>query len=267
MDRDVLRQFDALLDTDRWLLLFCARTNNSFQGEFSMSGSEITIKAADGSGEFMAYLSTPASGSGPGIIAIQEIFGVNQGMREISDWLAGQGYVVLCPDLFWRQEPGIQLTDKTEAEWARAFELFGGFNLDKGMEDIASTISTLRGLDGCNGKVGAIGYCLGGRLAFATATRTDADACVGYYGVMLPEHRDEAVRCPVMLHVAEEDEYVPAEQQAEIRDIWGGNDLVTIHSYAGQNHAFARPDGIHYHKESADLANGRTLEFFREKLG
>ncbi|MEQ9200733.1 MAG: dienelactone hydrolase family protein, partial [Rhodospirillales bacterium] len=105
-----------------------------------MSGQEITIRATDGSGDFMAYLATPASGSGPGIVAIQEIFGVNRGMREISDWLAGQGYVVLCPDLFWRQEPGIQLTDKTDAEWKRAFELFGGFDLDKGMEDINATI-------------------------------------------------------------------------------------------------------------------------------
>ncbi|MEQ9328932.1 MAG: dienelactone hydrolase family protein [Rhodospirillales bacterium] len=231
-----------------------------------MAGQEITIKAADGSGEFMAYLATPASGSGPGIVAIQEIFGVNYGMREISDWLAGEGFVVLCPDLFWRQEPGIQLTDKTEAEWARAFELFNGFNLDKGMEDIASTISAMRGLDACTGKVGTIGYCLGGRLAMASATRTDADAAVGYYGVMLPEHANETVRCPVMLHIAEKDEFVPAEQQAEIREIWGDNDLVTMHSYAGQNHAFARPDGIHYDKASAELANGRALAFLKEKL-
>lgn len=231
-----------------------------------MAGQNITIKAVDGSGEFSAYLATPASGSGPGIVAIQEIFGVNYGMREISDWLAGEGYVVLCPDLFWRQEPGIELTDKTEAEWARAFELFGGFDLDKGMEDIAATISTLRGMDACSGKVGTIGYCLGGRLAMASSTRTNADAAVGYYGVMLPEHRNETVRCPVMLHVAEQDEYVPADQQAEIKDIWGCNDLVTIHSYPGQNHAFARPDGIHYDKTSAELANGRTLAFLKGKL-
>lgn len=232
-----------------------------------MSGQEIKISAADGSGDFMAYLATPASGSGPGIIAIQEIFGVNQGMREISDWLAGQGYVVLCPDLFWRQEPGIQLTDKTDAEWKRAFELFGGFDLDKGMEDINSTIDHLRGLDACTGKVGAIGYCLGGRLAFACSTRTSADAAVGYYGVMLPEHADETVTCPVMLHIAEKDEYVPVEQQQEIKRIWGDNAKVTLHSYAGQDHAFARPDGIHYDRESAELANQRSLEFFSAHLG
>lgn len=230
-----------------------------------MSGEEIKIAAKDG-GEFMGYLAKPVGGSGPGIVVIQEIFGVNAVMREIADGLAAQGYVALCPDLFWRQEPGIQLTDQTEEEWARAFELFNGFDLDKGVDDLAATIETLRGLDGCSGKVGSVGYCLGGRLAFLTSTRTSVDAAVGYYGVMLTEHLDETVKAPLLMHVATEDEFVPKDQQKAVHEALDGNPVVTLHDYEGQDHAFARVGGKHYHKESADLANGRTVDFFKRHL-
>lgn len=123
--------------------------------------------------------------------------------RETADWLASQGYVALAPDLFWRQEPGIQLTDKTEADWARAFELFNGFNIDKGIEDIGATIDALRNMDGCTGKVGAVGYCLGGLLAYLTAARTSIDAAVGYYGVSINDRLSEAsgIKRPLLLHV------------------------------------------------------------------
>ncbi len=231
-----------------------------------MSGKEITIKAADG-GEFMGYLSTPASGGGPGMVVIQEIFGVNAVMRGITDWRAGEGFLALCPDLFWRQEPGIQLTDQTDEEWARAFELFQGFDLDKGVSDLDSTTEALRGLEGCSGKVGAVGFCLGGRLAYLTATRTNVDAAVGYYGVALDEHMDETIRSPLLLHVAGEDEFAPKESQAKVQAALEGNPKVTLHDYAGRGHAFARVGGKHYDKAAADLANGRTVEFFKANLG
>ena len=230
-----------------------------------MSGQEITISAKDG-GSFMGYLAMPEGGSGPGVVVIQEIFGVNQVMRGITDDLAAQGYVALCPDIFWRQEPGIQLTDQTEEEWARAFELFNGFDLDKGMNDLDATIEHLRGLDGCTGKVGSVGFCLGGRLAFLTATRTGVDAAVGYYGVMLDQHTDEALRAPVMLHIATEDEFVPAEQQAAVHAALDGNDLATLHDYQGNDHAFARVGGQHYDAAAAELAAKRTNEFFAKHL-
>ena len=231
-----------------------------------MSGKEITIKAADG-GEFLGYLATPESGDGSGVVVIQEIFGVNEVMRGITDGFAEAGYMALCPDIFWRQEPGIQLTDQSEEEWARAFELFNGFDLDKGVQDLDSTVETLRGLDGCSGKVGTVGFCLGGRLAYLTATRTKADAAVGYYGVMLTEHLDETINAPLILHVATEDEFVPKEQQAEVHAALDGNDMVTIHDYVGQDHAFARVGGKHYDQPSADLARGRTLDHFKAHLG
>ena len=231
-----------------------------------MSGTEITISAADG-GDFMGYLATPESGSGPGVVVIQEIFGVNDVMRSITDSFAEAGYLALCPDIFWRQEPGIQLSDQTEEEWARAFELFNGFDLEKGVQDLDSTIETLRGMDGCSGKIGAVGFCLGGRLAYLTATRTKADAAVGYYGVMLTEHMDETLSAPVLLHMATEDEFCPKEQQAEIRAALEGNDKATIYVYEGQDHAFARVGGKHFDQASADAARERTLDHFRVHLG
>ena len=231
-----------------------------------MSGTEITIGAADG-GNFMGYLATPESGSGPGVVVIQEIFGVNDVMRSITDSFAEAGYLALCPDIFWRQEPGIQLSDQTEEEWARAFEFFNGFDLEKGVQDLDSTIETLRGMDGCSGKVGAVGFCLGGRLAYLTATRTKADAAVGYYGIMLTEHMDETLSAPVLLHMATEDEFCPKEQQAEIRAALEGNDKATIYVYEGQDHAFARVGGKHFDQASADAARERTLDHFRVHLG
>lgn len=231
-----------------------------------MSGKEITIAAADG-GKFMGYLATPASGKGPGVVVIQEIFGVNKVMRGITDGFAQAGYLALCPDLFWRQQPGIQLTDQSEAEWARAFELFNGFDLKKGVDDLNATIETLRKQKGCTGKIGAVGFCLGGRLAYLTATRTRVDTAVSYYGVMLTEHVKEPVKAPLMLHIATEDEYVPKDQQEKIHAALKGNRKVTIHDYKGQNHAFARVGGKHYDKASADLARQRTLDFFKANLG
>jgi carboxymethylenebutenolidase len=233
-----------------------------------MAGQEITIGAGDG-GAFMGYLAKPSSGKGPGVVVIQEIFGVNRVMRAIADELARQGFLALCPDLFWRQEPGIQLTDQTDAEWARAFELFQGFDLDKGVDDLASALAHLRKIPGCGAKAGAIGFCLGGRLSFLMAARTSSDASVGYYGVYIQEHLHEAkaIKKPLLLHVAEEDEFVPKAAQQQIFAGLRGHPQVTIHRYPGMNHAFARVGGKHYDKANADLANRRTLDFLKTHLG
>lgn len=230
--------------------------------------TEVTIRAADG-GSFSAYLATPKSGKGPGILLIQEIFGVNRVMRDLADGFAAQGYTVMCPDLFWRQEPGIQITDKTEAEWKRAFELFQGFNVDKGVDDLKATLAALRGHQASTGKVGSVGYCLGGKLAYLMATRSDADANVGYYGVGIQDQLDEAknIRKPLLLHIAEKDQFVPPPAQAKVKEGLKGNPLVTIYSYPGADHAFARVGGQHYDKQAADLANQRTAEFFKKHLG
>jgi len=229
-----------------------------------MAGQDITINGPDGA--FAGYLASPAAGRGSGVVVIQEIFGVNQVMRSVADELAAAGFFALVPDLFWRLEPGVALTDRTDAEWQRAFGLMKRFDAATGIADIQTAITHLRGL-GC-GKVGAVGYCLGGFLAYLTACRTDCDASVGYYGMNIQNLLGEAanIRKPLMLHVAEKDEYHPPAAQKLVADGLAGNRLVTIHTYPEMGHAFARPGGNHYDGANAGLANGRTVTFFRQHL-
>ncbi len=234
--------------------------------------SEIKIAAATPSpqfgGEFSAYLALPPGGKGPGLVLIQEIFGVNDVMRALADGYAKQGYVVACPDIFWRQEPGIRITDKTDAEWARAFELFKGFDFAFGVADLIATLKTLRAHPACTGKVGTVGYCLGGNLAYQMACRSSADASVSYYGVGIEGLLDLAggLKKPLLLHVAEKDGFVPPEAQAKIAAGLASNARVTLHVYPGQDHAFAREGGKHWNAAAAELANGRTAQFFKTHL-
>ncbi len=230
-------------------------------------GETISISTQDGS--FSAYLARPAQAMAPAVVVIQEIFGVNAVMREITDGLAAQGYLAICPDLFWRIEPGVDITDKSEAEWKKAFALMNAFDADKGVEDIAAVIKYVRAEPSCTGKVGSVGFCLGGKLAFLTAARTDCDASVSYYGVGIEGLTGEADKLthPLMLHVAEEDQFVPKPAQAIIQQNLKNHPQITIHSYAGCDHAFARPGGEHYDETAAKLAGGRTLTFFQTRLG
>ena len=230
-------------------------------------GETITITTDDGS--FSAYLSRPAKPTAPAVVVIQEIFGVNQVMRDITDGLAAQGYLAICPDLFWRIEPGIDITDQSEAEWKKAFELFNKFDVDAGVKDIAATIDQIRKDPGCSGKVGAVGFCLGGLLAFLTSTRTGADASVSYYGVGIETRTAEAEKLarPLLMHIAEEDQFVPKEAQKVILNALKNNPYIEIHTYPGRDHAFARVGGEHYDEADARLAGGRTLAFFQRHLG
>ncbi|MDX2029127.1 MAG: dienelactone hydrolase family protein [Blastocatellia bacterium] len=227
----------------------------------------ITITSFDG-GEFEAYLALPASHSGPGIVLLQEIFGVNRDMRSIADWYAERGFVVLCPDLFWRQEPGIQLTDQSEAEWQRAFALYKGLDEAKAVDDAGAALAFLRRHPACNGKAGAVGFCLGGKLAYLLAVRHAPDCSVGYYGVGIENALEEAANLQgrLMLHIAQQDQYCPPEAQARIHAALDGNAAVTLHDYAEQDHAFARVGGAHFDAAAAELANLRTLEFFAHHL-
>jgi carboxymethylenebutenolidase len=229
--------------------------------------TDVTIHAADG-GRFSAYIATPKSGKGAGILLIQEIFGVNKVMRDLADGFAAQGYTVMCPDLFWRQEPGIDITDQSEAEWKKAFALYQGFSVEKGVDDLKATLAALRKHSACTGKVGSVGYCLGGKLAYLMATRSDADANVGYYGVGIQDSLGEAknIKKSLTLHIAGKDQFVPPEAQAKIKQGLQTNPMVTLYSYPEQDHAFARVGGQHYDKAAADLANKRTADFFKQHL-
>ena len=230
-------------------------------------GQFIELTATDG-GAFRGYLSLPASGRGPGVVVEQEIFGINANVRETCDMFAREGFVALAPDLFWRMELNVDL-GYTEADWKRAFDFFGRFNVDKGIEDCQAAISALRKRSECTGKVGAVGYCLGGKLAYLSATRTHVDAAVGYYGVGVEAVLGEkgAIKRPLMLHFAEKDKFVPMAAIEQVKAGLSGIKDVEVFSYPNVDHAFARFNGDHYDDAAAKLANGRTLSLFRKTLG
>ena len=216
-------------------------------------------------GEFNAYLALPAAGRGPGIVVLQEIFGVNQNMRAVCDWFAARGFVALCPDLFWRIEPGVELGDK---DHDKAMSFYMKLDQDKAVEDAAAALDFLRAHPACTGRVGAVGFCLGGRLAYLLAVRHRPDAAVGYYGVGIEKSLNEAANlaCPLMLHIPALDKYSPPAVIEQIREAIGSDSRVAIHIYPNSDHAFARPTGAHYHPEAAELANLRTLELFVKHL-
>jgi carboxymethylenebutenolidase len=224
------------------------------------------IHTADG--DFQAYVAKPAGTPRGAVVVIQEIFGVNAGVRGKADWLAGEGFLAIAPDLFWRIEPGVQITDQTEAEWAKAFDLYKKFDVAKGVDDIAATIAFARTTHGA-AKVGAVGYCLGGLLAYLTGCHTDSDASVGYYGVGIHERLDDAQKItkPVMLHIAQKDQFVPPDQQKIITAGLKNHPHLTLHFYPDQDHAFTRIGGAHYDAAAAKVADDRTVAFFKGNFG
>ena len=226
----------------------------------------IKIKSFDG-GEFDAYMALPASGYGPGIVVLQEIFGINQYLRDVADWYAAHGFVALVPDLFWRIQPGIELTDKGD-DWKRAIELYQKIDEAKAVEDSAAALDFLRKHSSCSGRVGALGFCMGGNLAYLLSTRFKPDCAVGYYGVSIEKSLDEAknLSSPLMLHIAGLDKFCPPEAQSQIHAALDDNPLATLHDYPDMDHAFARNGGEHYAADKAELANLRTLEFFVSNL-
>lgn len=235
-----------------------------------MAGTFVEVSARDGSGSFRAYLAVPPSGRGPGIVVAQEIFGINEFVRATADRYAEEGYVVIAPDLFWRQEPGVELNAYTEAEWQKAFGFFQGFDMGKGVEDLAAAVDVLRARPEFAGKVGCVGFCLGGRLAYEVACSVPTvDVSVGYYGVGIEGALDKAdgIRGKLVLHIAEKDAYCPPEAQQQIIAALKDRPNANVHVYPGVDHAFARPASPHFHKPSALLAHERSIAAFRQELG
>jgi carboxymethylenebutenolidase len=222
----------------------------------------VTVRSFDG-GEFSAYLALPAGGRGPGLVVLQEIFGVNANMRAVCDWFAARGFAALCPDLFWRMEPNLELSP--EHHFDRALALLSKLDQTKAVEDAAAAMAYLRQHAACNVRVGVVGYCLGGRLAYLTSARYKPDAAVGYYGVMIENALEEAnaIACPLMLHVAGVDKYcTPAARERIVAALPDA----TIHVYPSCEHAFARQGGMHFDAAAAELANLRTIEFLLRTL-
>lgn len=230
--------------------------------------SMMKIATIDGSGSFDAYVAEPAEAPRAAIVVIQEIFGVNPGIRRKCDDWATAGYLAIAPDLFWRLEPGVSLDPDVPKEFQTALDLMGKFNQDAGVRDIEATIRAARAESGAR-KVGVVGYCLGGRLAFMTAARTDADASVGYYGVGIDNLLGEkhAIANPVLLHIAGADHFVTPDIQAKMHEGLDDHPKVRIFDYPGEDHGFATESGKRRSEAAAQLADQRTAEFFAETLG
>ena len=227
----------------------------------------VSISTLGGDGNFDCYLARPASEPRAAIVVIQEIFGVNAGIRRKCDKLAAEGYLALAPDLFCRLQPNVELDPDVEDEFKTALELMGRFDQDEGVRDIEATIRYARNSEGC-AKVGVVGYCLGGRLAFMTAARTDGDASVGYYAVGIDNllREKHAIANPLMLHIPTGDHFVGPEAQKAMHEGLDDHPKVTLCDYPGLDHGFATEIGQRRDEDGARLADGRTREFFAKHL-
>jgi carboxymethylenebutenolidase len=231
--------------------------------------ARIRIDTLDGESGLDAYVAEPARSPKAAIVVIQEIFGINEGIRRKCDHWAEQGYLALAPDLFWRLEPGIELDPDVPEQFERALELMGRFDQDQGVVDIEATIRAARARLAEGGKVGVVGFCLGGRLAYMCAARTDSDASVGYYAVGLPGilHEKNAIARPLMLHIAGADHFVDEAAQRSMHQALDDHPKVVLHDYPGEDHGFAAEMGKRRSEEAANLADGRTEAFFEQHLG
>ncbi len=231
-----------------------------------MKTETITVPLRDGPmGAYVAYPDKTPAGA---IIAIMEIWGVNDTMRWHAQEFAEAGYLCLVPDLFWRQEPGVELSDRNPAHIEKAFDLYYDFDYDLGVQDMEDVMSFLRTHPAGNGKVGSVGYCLGGKLCYLMCCRTEIDCAVGYYGTYIEHHIREApnLHRPYFLHMAMNDKWVQPEVNEFVERRIGNNPNVTIEKYPGAPHAFARRGGIPYSEPEAKKALGLSVEFFGKYL-
>ena len=226
----------------------------------------ITIEGRDG--EFSAYIARPKVLPAPAVLVLHEVFGVNTDIRKHCDELAEQGFIAVAPDLFWRQDPGVDLSVTSEPDWQHGLRLNQAYDRDAGARDVKDTANVVAKLPGCIGKVAVLGYCLGGLMTFLTAARYGVDAAVVYHGGDTEKYLGEVngLHAPLLMHLAEEDEFISKAAQAEIKTALTSKPNATVYSYSGQRHAFSRHNGTHYNAAAAALANGRTSEFLHQQL-
>lgn len=228
--------------------------------------NRITVKGRDG--EFAAYIARPTALPAPAVVVLQELFGVNADIRKTCDELAEKGFIAVAPDLFWRQEPGVDLSVTSEPDWQHGLRLYQAYDRDAGVKDIKDTVAVAAGLPDCTGKVAVLGYCLGALMSFLTAARCEVDAAVAYHGSDTEKYLNEVdgLHAPLLMHLGEEDEFISKSAQVEIKAALARKSDAVVYSYPGQRHAFSRHNGAHYNAAAAALANARTHEFLKREL-
>jgi carboxymethylenebutenolidase len=229
------------------------------QGWIAVNGHE---------GTFGAYIARPEASPAPAVVVLQELFGVNADIREKCDELAGQGFLAVAPDLFWRQEPRVDLGVRSDTDWQHGLRLYQAYDRDAGVRDIKDTIDTMAKMPECTGKIAVLGYCLGALMTFLTAVRCRVDAAVAYHGGDTEKYLREinGLQAPLLMHLAEEDEFISKPAQAEIKAALAEKPGTTVYSYPGQYHAFSRHNGAHFNAKAAALANERTSGFLKQRL-
>src|SRR5258708_39359894 len=226
----------------------------------------ITINGHDGT--FGAYIARPEALPAPAVVVLKELVGVNGDIREKCGEVAEQGFITVAPDLFWRQEPGVDLSVRSEPDWQHGLRLYQAYDRDAGVRDIKDTTDTVAKMPECTGKIAVLGYCLGALMTFLTAVRYRVDAAVAYHGGDTEKYLGEVagLHAPLLMHLAEEDEFISKPAQAEIKTALASKPNATAYSYPGQHHAFARHNGAHYDAAAAALANGRTSQFLHQHI-
>src|SRR6202050_2118630 len=226
----------------------------------------VTIAGRDGA--FDAYIARPKVLPAPAVVVLHEVFGVNADIRKTCDELAKQGFIAVAPDLFWRQEPGVDLSVVSEPDWRHGLRLNQAYDRDAGVRDVKDAAEVVAKLPGCAGRVAVLGYCLGGLMTFLTAVRYGVDAGVAYHGGDTEKYLGEidGLHAPLLMHLGEEDEFISKSAQAAIKAALAAKPNATVYSYPGQCHAFSRHNGAHYNAKAAALANGRTSEFLNQQL-
>lgn len=217
-------------------------------------------------GKFDAYVARPAGAAKAAVVVLQEVFGVNKVIRGKADWLAREGFLAIAPDLFWRRQKRLDITDGSEAEWKKAIEEMQALDKNASVKDIAATMAKARELGAS--KVGVMGYCMGGLLAYMTAVRERPDATVAYHGGGIHLMLDDAKKltAPILMHHPMKDKFVPVDALIQIRETLKDNKLVTVSEYAEQDHAFTREGGKEYDAAAAKRADGETVAFFKQHL-
>jgi carboxymethylenebutenolidase len=218
-------------------------------------------------GKFDAYVVTPHLGRGPGIVLLQEIFGVNEHIRTVAHQYAEDGYIVIVPDLFWRSQAHVELS-YDEAGWKRAVELMNAADLGKAQADIGIAVEALKQRPGHNGAIASLGFCWGGLLSYHTAANGLVDAAICYYGGGIANSLDRAaeIEIPVLMLFGEEDTHIPMDKVHKIAEAFQENELVDIVSFTEAQHGFNCNYRDSYNQRAAVEAHGESLIFLSENL-